>query len=153
MTYLGPKIQLIPQYPRRTGRDTLIRKLKEAHVPYKCSMCQCKNMVKFDGKWYWRGRELTLDVDHINGVPYDNRALNLRYLCPNCHRSHGKNRQLRVPKPTLEDVMNRNTCENLCFMMHKLDVKSTQFKKPSSCVLCRALKQQCALCAFALSAI
>ena len=33
----------------------------------------------------WRGERLTLELDHINGEPTDNRLENLRILCPNCH--------------------------------------------------------------------
>ena len=33
----------------------------------------------------WNGIKLTLQVDHINGIPSDNRLSNLRFLCPNCH--------------------------------------------------------------------
>jgi hypothetical protein len=32
----------------------------------------------------WRGRPLALILDHINGVPDDNRLANLRIVCPNC---------------------------------------------------------------------
>jgi hypothetical protein len=33
----------------------------------------------------WRGRPLTLVLDHINGVNDDNNPINLRLLCPNCN--------------------------------------------------------------------
>jgi transposase-like protein len=32
----------------------------------------------------WRGREMALILDHINGIPTDNRIANLRIICPNC---------------------------------------------------------------------
>lgn len=33
----------------------------------------------------WNKKILSLQLDHINGVPNDNRIENLRILCPNCH--------------------------------------------------------------------
>ena len=32
----------------------------------------------------WRGSRMALILDHINGVPTDNRLENLRIVCPNC---------------------------------------------------------------------
>lgn len=32
----------------------------------------------------WRGGRMALILDHINGVPDDNRLTNLRIVCPNC---------------------------------------------------------------------
>lgn len=32
----------------------------------------------------WRGGRMSLILDHINGIPDDNRLVNLRILCPNC---------------------------------------------------------------------
>ena len=33
----------------------------------------------------WMKQSLVLHLDHINGIPSDNRIENLRLLCPNCH--------------------------------------------------------------------
>lgn len=33
----------------------------------------------------WLGQKISLEVDHINGVPNDHTVQNLRLLCPNCH--------------------------------------------------------------------
>ena len=32
----------------------------------------------------WRGKRMSLILDHINGIPNDHRLENLRILCPNC---------------------------------------------------------------------
>jgi hypothetical protein len=35
----------------------------------------------------WRGKEIPLDLHHIDGNSDNNRLDNLQLLCPNCHRS------------------------------------------------------------------
>lgn len=34
----------------------------------------------------WQGKELTLILDHINGINTDDRFENLRWICPNCNQ-------------------------------------------------------------------
>ena len=52
--------------------------LKENFVEYKCSICGLKPV--------WKGKPLSLTLDHINGIRNDNRLNNLRWVCPNCDR-------------------------------------------------------------------
>ncbi len=55
-----------------------LRKFLTTHkVEYKCNCCDLKK---------WNGVDLTLDVDHIDGNPINNKLENLQFLCPNCHR-------------------------------------------------------------------
>lgn len=53
-----------------------------------CSICKSNNN--------WRGKKMSMVLDHINGVRNDHRLKNLRILCPNCNSTldtHcGKNR-------------------------------------------------------------
>lgn len=53
------------------------RILKEKLLPYVCSDCGQPPE--------WRGKILSLVLDHINGIPDDHRLENLRFLCPNCN--------------------------------------------------------------------
>jgi 5-methylcytosine-specific restriction endonuclease McrA len=46
-------------------------------IPYECKFCK--------NKGEWHGKKITLILDHINGISYDNRLENLRFLCPNCN--------------------------------------------------------------------
>ena len=52
------------------------RLVREGILEYKCAIC---------GINQWLGQEISLQLDHINGINNDHRVENLRFLCPNCH--------------------------------------------------------------------
>lgn len=67
----------------RQKSHKLTRALLEIGVIHQCQLCgQLPE---------WRGNPLTLDVDHINQNWLDDRAENLRFLCPNCHSQFSRN--------------------------------------------------------------
>ena len=85
------------QYVRETvfcengtiSQHSLVKWYKKENVPYKCSICGQEP--------FWNGKELTLILDHINGIHTDDRLENLRWVCPNCNQqldtTGGKNKQ------------------------------------------------------------
>ncbi len=46
------------------------------NTKYVCSVCDVSE---------WNGKELRLQVDHIDGNNKNDKIENYRYLCPNCH--------------------------------------------------------------------
>jgi Zn finger protein HypA/HybF involved in hydrogenase expression len=53
------------------------RVIKERLIEYKCAGCQNNGT--------WRGKDITLQLEHKNGASNDHSLNNLEFLCPNCH--------------------------------------------------------------------
>jgi hypothetical protein len=59
------------------GTSSLRRKILKFDLKkYECEECQMTE---------WRGKKLSLHLDHIDGDNRNNLLENLRFLCPNCH--------------------------------------------------------------------
>ncbi|QES48439.1 HNH endonuclease [Streptomyces venezuelae] len=61
----------------RAPGSRLRRALLETGREERCAQCGIEAT--------WQGEPLPLEVDHIDGDWRNNRAHNLRFLCPNCH--------------------------------------------------------------------
>lgn len=73
----------------------------------------------------WRGRKMSLILDHINGINNDNRLENLRIVCPNCNatlethcRGNNKINKKKIYKCECGKDINKNskkcqTCSSL----------------------------------------
>lgn len=59
--------------------STNILKYKLVKDGYKQYRCECCGLTK------WNGKQISLQLHHINGDNTDNRLENLQLLCPNCH--------------------------------------------------------------------
>jgi len=88
----------IIQRKPRTYVPGWVRKHLINNRGYKCEVCSIDS---------WNGKQITLEVDHIDGIHYNERESNLRLICPNCHsqtetykaKNIGKGRTLnRYPK-------------------------------------------------------
>ena len=89
----------------RTAENTLIKRegghrqkshlLRRALIETGREYC-CEKCGQTDE---WMGNPITLDVDHINADWLDDRAENLRFLCPNCHSQFTRN-QIGAKKKT-----------------------------------------------------
>lgn len=88
--------------------------LKGKYTEYKCAICKQEPI--------WNGQELTLILDHINGINNDDRLENLRWVCPNCN----------IQLPTTNRPKNSNVKKYYCIDCGKEVTKATT-KRCQSC--------------------
>lgn len=96
------KKYLIQNFCNKKGEPKHTRLVKDQFYKYAIQLrteygldmfrCSCCGIGRHNG------RNIVLELDHINGVTNDSRIENLRILCPNCHSQTAgyKNRQISV---------------------------------------------------------
>jgi hypothetical protein len=90
-TQARPLAELLTENSYRS-RGNLKRRLYDSGLKAReCELCGQGEL--------WRGRRMALILDHVNGIPTDNRIENLRIVCPNC-------------AATLDTHCGRNTAKN-----------------------------------------
>ena len=73
----GPQLRPVEDVLHSRSRLTIKRNLlKLGILENRCEECDLSE---------WRGKPLSIQIDHRNGIRDDHRLENLRMLCPNCH--------------------------------------------------------------------
>ena len=75
---------------------------KGEYTPYICSICGQQPE--------WKGKELTLILDHINGTCNDNRLENLRWVCPNCNQQLETTGFKQIRIKTMQSIKKKYYC-------------------------------------------
>lgn len=68
---------ILGYHPEISRQDVKRYVINNDIIPYICANCGNTGI--------WMGKDMTLELDHIDGNPYDHSPENLRFLCPNCH--------------------------------------------------------------------
>lgn len=67
---------------------------------HKCESC---------GRKTWMKKDIPLELDHINGDPYNHDESNLKLLCPNCHTLtptyKGRNKTIKITDDEIKNMI------------------------------------------------
>lgn len=92
----NPKIKTEDLLVENSNYNSYKLKKRLLSEGYKEKKCECCGLTE------WQGKEIPLELHHMNGDNTDNRIENLEILCPNCHaltdNYRGRNKSASFPK-------------------------------------------------------
>lgn len=88
----------------RTRVNLLRRAMIDSGVEYHCDICKLKE---------WQGKNIVIEVHHIDGDNLNNKLDNLQFLCPNCHSQTDNFRVKNIEPTNIEPLKNQCYCGNL----------------------------------------
>lgn len=125
---------------KRQKAFVLRRALIESGRPYKCEIC---NQID-----QWNNQELRLQVDHQDNNWLNDRAENLRFLCPNCHsqQKHKMNQGLTGIISTSNYYRKKTRQkygfpENYVFQIPVKKSRSTKINWPETSILFKMVEE------------
>lgn len=120
------KDALVENSPYKTSYNLLKRLVEEGYKKYECECCGIDS---------WNGKEISLQLHHINGNHSDNRIENLQVLCPNCHsqtENFGNKKEKNKCLDCGAEILRKSTYCKKCAPKHNLKNKG---KCPSKVIL------------------
>lgn len=120
-------LKIYPEGSYRVDAYKLRRAMIESAIEYECS--DCKNSGT------WNEKQLTLEVDHIDGNWLDSRLSNVQFLCPNCHSqrpNHSRNKKF-----LFDDIVTAKSCKCGGDVVSGMKCATCIILKPSSVKLCK----------------
>lgn len=122
-----PSKDILVYRKSKTREDikALRRALLESGIKEKCVLCGLES--------FWNNSFLRLQIDHIDGVAYNNQIENLRFLCPNCHSQtatycskniKNKNKKPKIRKEKIskrppKEILEKEVWEMSCSQLAK----------------------------------
>lgn len=107
-------------HSRRHLKERLIKEGIKENI---CEMCGQNDN--------WHGKKMSMILDHINGIPNDNRLENLRIICPNCNYTLETTGSKNKSKYTFSKI------EYKC-----IDCESIISSKSKRCIKCNHIKSR-----------
>lgn len=84
-----PAMYYIENNKNITSHKLKIKLIRDGVKEHKCEVCNTSK---------WMDKEIPLELDHIDGDHYNNKLVNLRIICPNCHAQTDTNSGKNIGK-------------------------------------------------------